>query len=1093
MRDAVICTSCRHENLSTADSCGRCGVTLPSTCPQCGSANPRTARFCSECGLSLRSETLNASGRLFEPPAQDGGSSGMFYATPASAVLSPSENERRQLTVMFCDLVGSTDLSAKLDPEDLREVLRAYHESSAAAIAAHDGYIAQYLGDGLLVYFGYPRAYDDSAVRAVRAALGIVRGMATANERLRQQDGNRLELRVRIGIHSGPVVVSDVGGQLRQERLALGETPNLAARLQGLAVPDHIVISGSTLKLLRDTFDVRDLGEQSLKGIPQPVPVYEVEREKAAPVDGPRVSQSVLVGRQSELSALVAAFHESLSGNGSVALLQGEAGIGKSRQVQALKEQLGSQATHYLSAPCRAGGEATILHPFIALLRQRLRLSEQASDDEIFRRLQTLLSGWTSRGSAVLPLFASLLGIEPGDRYTMPAGTAGQLRQQTLAALVDWVESLAAIGPVLLVVEDLHWADPTTLEVLQLHLSRPAVPRLLVVLTARPEFKVPWGPSPRLRTLLIERLQPDEAKRIVERVTGGRSVPTAVLELILRRSSGVPLFIEEMTRALLDSGRVRLTVEHVEVLGGFDENLIPMTVADSLMARLDRLGPGRALAQLAATVGMQVPLDLLLDLGVMDEPSLRKELSRLVDASVLTREEEGAERYSFRHALLRDSAYQSLSMRTRQRYHALLVRVLQDREPDLEQKQPERLAQHELGAGLIGEAIEHWQLAGQNTAARSAFLESELHYRKALEHIGRLPASRARDRREIDLLAGLGLSLISTQGYTAAELEPSYQRAAALCQTAEDIPFQVIYGLCSVLATRGDRDGFAMLKPQVQKIAETSPHAALRVWAHTALGMTCTFQNEYEEAVEHCERAVALVTENDPKMLLDMLMAHGSDALLYGHFYGAVVHGFRGNAPRAHELLDQAKAIADRLNHRYIDVMLRASSILVYILLGELDGLLELCTKTLHASRENGFVFFVATSLQYRGYLLGVRGEFDAAVAEQRESLAQIKAMGCLVLEAWFHRYLAETLLRAGHIEAGLQEVQLGHAGNRARLGRGRDYSELWRIEGELHARRGDYAQAKTCLERAIVVAREQGATHFERTAAAALAQLPNA
>lgn len=1069
MVNTTICSSCRNESAADARLCSGCGATLDNACPRCRFSNPQRARFCCECAYALAAE-----------------GSGSFRAAPLAA-----ESERRQLTVLFCDLVGSTDLSARLDPEDLREVLRAYHEAAAAAIQAQDGYIAQYLGDGLLVYFGYPRAYDDSAIRAAHAALGIVRGMHAANTRLRHGDRSRIELRVRIGIHSGPVVVSDVGGQLRQERLALGETPNLAARLQGLAAPDHIIISQSTLRLLRDQFRVRDLGEQTLKGIPQPVAVYEIESEREARGERSTAQATPLVGRSAELSTLLSAQADAVAGQGPVVLLQGEAGIGKSRQVLALKEQLADQVPLILTASCRAGAEATALHPLAELLRSRMRVSDQTSADEQLARLGELLSSAPALSEDARPLLAALLGIPSAGRYELPAIPPAVQRQRTFVALLTWLADVARQSPAVLVVEDLHWADPSTIELLTQLVDGPAIAGLLVVLTARPEFRAPWSGSARLRPLTLQRLSREDAARIVQRVVEGRALPPALLELILQRAEGVPFYVEEMTRALLESDRVRVTSERIELPGGFARDLIPATVQDSLMARLDRLGPGRSLAQLAATVGSEFGFDLLRDLGLFDEDSLRRELSRLIDANILSRSEAALGGYTFRHALVRDTAYQSLSLRTRQRYHALILRTLIDRQPDLEARQPELLAQHELGAGLIGEAIEHWQQAGGSTAARSAFLESAAHYRKALEQLGALPPSRERDRREIMLRVGLGLAMVSTQGFASKEVEQTYTRAAELVQVGQELPGAVLIGLYAGVSVRGDREGVMRLLPVVERQAVGSADPEMQLWGHSAIGMALFFRHEYRQAIERCEQAAQLLHGRDPRQTLQTLLALGTESMLYGHTYGALAYVALGDSERALSHCAQATALAEQTGHLYTQVMVMGFVAVTALWLRDLDRLMQISSRVIAVSIEQSFTFWLAVGKEYHGWGRVMRGEVQAGLAEMREAIALVQAMGCMVLYPLFQCLLAEALLHAGDIDAGLQAVRAGQAADHAGMGGEHEDAELLRVEGELLARRGDIDAARQCLGRGLIAAESQDAQLFAARIRSALSAIP--
>lgn len=1051
----MICSSCQAEN---ARFCNQCGARQSIPCPSCGASNPAGAPACRDCGGALG-------------PDQAAPSS----PTPASGPQHgpvDSEAERRQLTVMFCDLVGSTELSGRLDPEDLRGLLRTYHDVSAAAIRAADGHIAQYLGDGLLVYFGYPVAREDNAARAVHAALGILEAIEQVNPRL--QRTKDISLRVRIGIHTGPVVVSDVGGDLRRERLAVGETPNLAARLQGLAAPNTIVISEATHRLAREFFRFRELGPQALKGIANPVPAFEVTGRSGARsrLDARAGSDlTPLAGRHDVVERLHAAWRSAQQGEGPFVLLSGEAGIGKSRQVQALVESLAAEQPAMLLGACVEGAEGTPLTPIVDMLRRRLDPGSGAAPAERWARLTEALAACAKCGRDAAPLLASLLGIPAGSLYDLPALPPQRLRQATFEAILAWIEDMASRAPTLLVIEDLHWADPSTVELLTLLLSRPAIPGLLALFTARPAFTAPWPDSPRASKVIVSQLPREDAAQIVARIAGGRAMPADLLEQILQRADGVPLYLEEITRNVLESDRVVLGADRIEVRGGLARDLIPPTVQDSLMARLDRLGPGRALAQLASAVGREFDFDMLCDLGLLDEGGVRRELDRLLESGIVQSKGEEGRRFEFKHALIREAAYQSLARSTRQRYHSQILRVLVDRSPDIEARQPELLAQHYAGAGLAGEAIEHWQRAGQGATAAAAFREAASHFTKALEAEASLPRSRERDRREIVLRSGLGLALISTQGFASKEVEVTYARAAELCAQADEIPYPILYGIWAVVLVRGDREGVDRIVDRVRRLAETSQDPAVQIATWSSLSSYDYYAGRYRAARDHGQRAIDVVARHDPRDLLRMLLGYNSEAMLYGHFYGALAECALGSPERASELAREALAIAEKLDNAYMLTMALSFTATVLAFTGDRAGALELAGRALSMSVENGLPFWTAAAMTTTGIAQLWSGDTAAALGSLRGGYGLMRAIGCTVVVPMWGSWLAEALLANGEIDEALSIVDDALAFSAASLAGERTPPDAMRVKGAILLRRGDVTEAESLLRRAFTAA----------------------
>jgi class 3 adenylate cyclase len=663
----------------------------------------------------------------------------------ASAHVTPRvpEAERRQLTVLFCDLVDSTALASQLDPEDLREVVRAYQETCAKVIARFDGHIAQYLGDGLLVYFGYPRAHEDDAQRAVRAGLGMVDALGQLNTRLGQERG--VQLAVRLGIHTGLVVVGDVGGGIRQEQLALGETPNLAARLQGIAAPNTLVISAATFQLLGGFFACQSLGTPLLRGVAQPLEVHQVLYERMArsrlDVAG-SMGLTPLVGREQEIQLLLERWAQVKDGSGQVVLLSGEAGIGKSRLVQVLPEQVAAEPQAWLT-PCQCSPyyQHSALYPIIDLLeRVALRFDREESVQQKCSKLEGFLVQYGLRLAETMPLFAALLSLPLSADYASLLLPPEQQKQQTLQAFLTILLCIAAQQPVLFVMEDLHWVDPTTLALLSLLVDQGPTARILALLTFRPDFDPPWTGRAHLTEITVNRLPRRQAMEVIRQVVHGKALPPEVVEQVVAKTDGVPLFVEELTKMVLESGLLQEREDHYALTGPLPPLAIPATLHDSLMARLDRLATVKGLAQLGATLGRAFSYELLQAVSRWDEETLRRGLHQLVEAEFLYQQGLPPHAtYLFKHALIQDAAYQSLLRSTRQQHHQHIAQVLEARFPDICATQPELLAHHYTEAGVLAQAIPYWQRAGQRALERSANLEAEAHLTKGLEMLATLP------------------------------------------------------------------------------------------------------------------------------------------------------------------------------------------------------------------------------------------------------------------------------------------------------------------------------------------------------------------
>src|SRR5262245_50624110 len=705
------CPACQHENKAAARFCEGCGLRLARSCPGCGEEAAPQARFCPSCGKTLS--------ELPPPPRAE-------HRPTGSEAASTPAGERRQLTVVFCDLVGSTPLSQQLDPEEWRYVVAQYQKAATAAVTRFGGHVAKELGDGLLIYFGWPDAREDDPERAVRAGLGILDALAPVNARLAAGYGTRLA--VRIGMHTGPVVIAD-GGEV------FGETPNVAARVQGAADPDTVVVTAATQRLVAGIFVMEDRGMQALKGLREPMVLYRVlqpsgVRGRLAAAAAAARALTPFVGRERERQTLAEAWERAEDGEGQVVLVVGEAGIGKSRLVQEFKAGLAATPHTRVETGGAAYYDATPFHVVVDLLRQGFGWAADLPTEARLDALDQSLTVVGLKPAEAAPVIAPLLDLPlPEGRYPPLFLAPEQQRKRLLAMLVAWVSGAARLQPSVIVVEDLQWVDPSTLELLGLLVEQGARERLLLVLTARPEFRAPWPLRAHHTQLTLNRLTRRQVNEMIVRVAVRVLPPGEMLEALAVRTDGVPLFVEELTRAMLEAEGAALVTRE-----------IPATLQDTLMARLDRLGAAKEAAQIAAVIGRDFSYALLRTVsGLADDP-LQVALRQLADAELVYERGLPPEAtYTFKHALVQDAAYEALLKSRRRELHHTVAEALAGRFAALTEAQPEVVAQHWEIAGEAEQAVSAWQQAGDRAKDRSAMAEAERHYRRALDVLASLP------------------------------------------------------------------------------------------------------------------------------------------------------------------------------------------------------------------------------------------------------------------------------------------------------------------------------------------------------------------
>jgi class 3 adenylate cyclase/predicted ATPase len=979
--------------------------------------------------------------------------------------------ERRQLTVMFCDLVGSTELSSRLDPEDLREVIAVYHRAVAEVVAQFDGFIAKYMGDGVLVYFGYPRAHEDDAERAVRAGLGVIDAVG-------RLDVSSAKPQARVGIATGLVVVGDLIGEgSAQEQSVVGETPNLAARLQALAEPNAVVIAPSTRRLVGDLFEYRDLGAVEVRGLAAPVPTWQVLRRSvvASRFEALRgAGLSPLVGRDEEIDLLLRRWARAKAGDGQVVLISGEPGIGKSRIAAALAGRLHAEPHLRLRYFCSPYHQDSALYPFVDQLERASGFARDDMPAAKLEKLETLLARAAPPDEDVAFL-ADLLSLPDSERHPLPSLSPQRKKERTLEALIRQLEGLARRQPVVMVLEDAHWIDPTSRELLDLAVERVRSLPVLLIVTFRPEFQPPWTGQPQVSVLTLNRLDRRDRTALVAQIAGGKALPEEVVAQIADRTDGVPLFVEELTKSVLESG--------VPLVG------IPTTLHDSLMARLDRLASVRLVAQIGAAIGREFPYPLLRAVSRLPEDELQAALARLVASELVFQRGTPPDAvYAFKHALVQDAAHGSLLRGTRQQLHAQIAEALETHSPELVDSQPELLAQHYAEAGLVEKSVASWDKAARRSAARSAIAEAAAQFQKALDQLALLPDTPERQRQELDLRSGLGAVLLAVKGYAAPETGHASARARELWeQLGSPSEFlRVPFGQSRFHAMRGEYDLALRLDEDLLRLSRQRNDSGGLVLGHTSAGNNLWFVGRFASSRSHLEEVLALYDPISHRSLVHQAGYHpqlASQAIL-----GIVLYCL-GYPEQASAWSSAAIAEARSLAH---PPSLASSLVLGAFppLLGGDDSVLgERAEQLVAVTTEQGFAFWGAAGTVYRGWVKVKNGDVAEGISLLRSGSSAYRATGAETAVPYFLALLARACKIAGQVQEAvtrlddaLQIVE--------RTGERWFAAELNRHKGQLLLRQGHTEAAEELYCKALSIAREQEAKLWQLRAAASLARL---
>ena len=1033
------------ENPQGAKFCIQCATPFQHRCQKCGFENPSEARFCAQCAAPLDA------------------------AAPIRPVTEPHDpvtGERRHLTVLFCDLVGSTEIASHLDPEAWREIVAEYHHAAAQAIERFGGHVAQYLGDGVMAFFGYPEAHDNDAERGARAGLGILDAISKLNEH-----ATRPKLSARIGIDSGAVVVGAGAGK---EADVFGDTPNLAARVQAAAAPDTVLITADTHRLVSGLFVVEDRGAQALKGIERPVQLYRVVQpsgvrgrfEAAAATRG----LTPFVGREDEMRLLMSRWERALEGEGQVTLIIGEAGIGKSRLVQRFREQIAGTPHTWVEAAAGAFYQNTPFHAVTEMLRELLAWRGDESAEERLARLEPALELAGLKPAEALPLIAPLLNLPMPEKYPAPAFSPDQQRRRLLATLVEWALGAARVQPTVIAIEDLHWADPSTLELLHLLVGQGATARLLLLFTARPEFRAQWPQRAHHTQITLNRLTSRNVRTMVEEVAAHKALSKETINTVVERTGGVPLFVEELTRAVLESGNATLTGHE-----------IPVTLHDSLMARLDRLGPAKEVVQVGAVIGSEFSYELLQAVHPIAEEGLQGSLRKLADAELIyVRGIPPEASYTFKHALIRDTAYEALLKSRRKDLHRLVASTIDEKFPALKEAHPEVLARHWTEAGESKPAIAEWSRAGKAAEARNAFREALESYQRALALLNLLPESSERDLRELEFRQSVHGVLWLARGPSEPETIDATERAASLAEKSGNRA-----QLVNWMITRGNTALDSGDLPAAGTHADQALELALREGSPGSLGgahalqMTARYYlGDLAGAEKHFTAGLAFFDD------LSFRQARGASVGRFG--FPSLNAWMLGRADVARERM--ARAIAAAKGNNPFDVAHSGYwAVRLHVYLREYEKAETLAARALELSEKHQFKLLAALSRVGLGEARAQLGRATEGIGLISQGIAGLLEIGSRLGVSRLTAVLAEAQERDGAIVEALETVEQALQANPDEL----VYRpETLRLRGELRLEQRQTELAEADFRDAIELAQKMGAKAWELRATMSLARL---
>src|SRR5215510_9555806 len=1046
------CSTCGFENRKHAKFCGGCGTLVALNCPHCGNEISPSNKFCDSCGAVMSKGSADPAPAPNLPPHR---------ARPSEAGAN-----RRQMSLLSCDLVDSSVLAHNLDPEDLRYAINNFHQISKQIIEQYEGYYAQYMGDGFMAYFSYPVAHEDDAYRAVLTGLKIIEAIRSFNIDLKTK--HHVELRLRVGVDTGQVVA---------DQFVVGEAADVASRAQAEAFPNSVVTTETTKRLLpADVFIYQDLGVRDLKNI-GPLRLFCVAERKDR--DGLIIESHIsrpLIGRRKQLDLLSDHWDLAKDGNGQVVIVAGEAGIGKSKLVQQFEAEFGGEARTILRFHGSPFHRNTMLHPVIENIQLAAKIIPTDREGEKIAKLTAFLSRF-DKPDRMLPVMSGLLSI---------AGQAGTnrlpspiLHQETLDVLIEMALHYANRGTLLSIFEDIHWFDATTMNLLEALIPMVSNEHAFLLLTTRSTATAQLQEKYFVTQIVLSRLRLNEVEELIQSFTGEKALLRSVHTQIFNKANGVPLYVEELTKMVLDAEPVRNG--RGEDLSGEPDFAIPLTLRDPLTSRVDRV-KGRRVLQLAATLGRKFNYELLLAVSSLDGEVLSRELRHLVDAELLYQKGTVLEEatFEFKHSLIRDAAYALLTKAERETYHKRVGCLLEERFSETAKAHPEIVAYHYTQARSYEKALHYWLEAGKQSAARSAHNEAVGHLKQGLKQISNIDNPMLRNKSELLLQTSLGNSLRATKGWSTDSVKHAYTRALQLCKESglDEHTLPAAFGLWTwnfVHAALGEAQALA---EHLLNTAEKVDDSVYKVLAHEALGFTLFARGKFAAAHAELERSISMCEDSKAAAYLDL---SAQDPRVHVRSYDSMVLWFLGYPDQALRICTEARLYADASQHPFSKAMERTISLRVHQFRGEAAVVAGQANAAIALCEEHEFVHYLAMALILRGWANAQQGEFEKGIAEIQEGLAKERATGALLFESYTLGLLADACIkneRYGQAFDFLAEAQLRlDAENSERF----YTAEIYRLLGETYLRsRRDLDEAERCFCKGLKVAREQKAKSLE-------------
>ncbi len=1041
-------------------------------CPRCRFENPAGFKYCGECGLSLTDQSVVPDDH------------------------SARESERRQITVMFCDLVNSTQISTGMDPEQFHDLIRKYQEMTARVIQRFDGHIAQYLGDGIVVYYGYPKAHEDDAQRAIYAAEEIIKEIGILSSQL-SNSVEMLEhtpLEIRIGIHSGPVMVGEVGKRGKSEHLALGDTPNIASRLQQVSEPNTVVISSDTLKIVEGYFEVSSLGSHEFKGLRDPIVLYQVDSLSGAPdrFEAKAIKGlSPFVGRDAQLNNLLDEWRLVESGKKRVVSLKGEVGIGKSRLIRELKDRVLSDGIRIVGLQCSPYFQNSSLYPVINYFEQYLEFTNSDEDTTKLTKMENFLDLYEFDLSEAVPLFTSLLSVAPSEKYPPLALSPVRQRKKTFEVLSDLLKRVAGKERLLFIVEDIHWADPSTLEFLNLLISAEDSYPAMILYSTRTETEPDWEPEGSITDLILERFQDHQSEQMVRTALNDKDFPDEIMKMLIDKSDGVPLYIEELTNTLVESGVVQEFEDRYDIAEHIDTIHLPLTLKDLLMQRIDNQSAAKDVAQLGSSIGREFSYELINEVYESDAQTLQNKLSKLVDAGLLYRYDMPLYvNYEFKHALIRDAAYESILRSKRKDYHRSIAEVLESKFPDQVESRPELVAHQYTEAGIMNKAVEYWQKAGQKSIESAAYTEGITHYNKGLDLLSFFPESDEKAFQEIAYRTSLGGALIDIRGYASEEIENQYSIANEIRQNLEtkiesSEHYRILHGLWLYYSFTGKAREAVELAQQLVKVAENEGIPFLLIGAYQAAGLTYHFGGYHKIALDYVEKLREIYdSQKEPP-----IVRVGADPTVSALAVCMVSHLILGDPEKGAEWGKESIEIAYRTKHPYNIVFAKSVSLFMPYIMGDFESLHKDSKQIIDEQQPYDFPLFLATNTMFHGYSQACLGDTHAGLETYNKGFEMFNFIGTKLYLAFSYSLLAQIYDLCGeqsvaleHINNGLKAVD--NYGDRCYE------AELYRHKGEVLIKMSDEDEAEKCFMKSLEVAHKQQAKLWELRTTLSLCRL---